>query len=105
MTDEPVVLDEEVVDAEAVDELPVLAEVRPIEVAAPSRLGAVQATAMAATGFVAGAATLAVVQRLASRKLGRLAPAVTRRPHWEYMPVQSTRTYIVDVYTLGKPGE
>ncbi len=50
-------------EEETVDGLPVLAEVRPIEPATRPALPAVQAAAVAATGFVAGAATVALVRR------------------------------------------
>jgi hypothetical protein len=103
MTDEPLDLDA-TSEAEVVDGLPVLAEVRPVEVVQNSSLGAVQAAAAAATGFVAGVATLAVIQHLASRRMGRVPPGAGRRS-WDYLPVTSSRTYIVDVHTLGAPGE
>ncbi|MGH2885865.1 MAG: hypothetical protein ACRDPM_20020, partial [Solirubrobacteraceae bacterium] len=47
-------------EEEVVDGLPVLAEVRTIERFGPASLPAVQAAAAAATGFVAGAATIAL---------------------------------------------
>ncbi|MDQ6732284.1 MAG: hypothetical protein M3022_18820, partial [Actinomycetota bacterium] len=51
------------VDAEeVVDGLPVLAQTRTVERASPA-LPAVQVAAAAATGFVAGAATVALVRR------------------------------------------
>ena len=75
---------------EVVDGLPVLAEVRPIERAAPAALPAVQAAAAAATGFVAGAATLALVRRHSARQLARVTgrrgagglPIVARARSW-----------------------
>ena len=48
-----------------------LAEVRAVERAAPAQLPVIQAAAVAATGFVAGAATLALVKRRSARKLAR----------------------------------
>jgi len=56
---------------ETVEGLPVLAEVRPIEPAPAPALPAVQAAAVAATGFVAGAATMALVRRRSARRLAR----------------------------------
>jgi hypothetical protein len=107
MTDEPIIA--EVVeegDEETVDGLPVLAEVRPVQSALPAQLGVVQTAAAAATGFVAGAAVLAVAHHLASKRLARAQQVVgVRRSQWQYLPVTSTRTYIVDVHTLGHPGE
>jgi hypothetical protein len=106
MSEEPIdaeVLDEE----ETVEGLPVLAEVRPVErarSASPAALPAVQAAAAAATGFVAGAATLAVMQRLVSRRLARVQPTAPRR-QLQWLPVVESRTFIVDVHLIGKPGE
>src|SRR5438105_15223790 len=56
-------------DVEVVDGLPVLAEVRMVEHATAASLPAVQVAAVAATGFVAGAATVALVKRRTARKL------------------------------------
>ncbi|MEO8967828.1 MAG: hypothetical protein ABI355_09505 [Solirubrobacteraceae bacterium] len=89
------------VDAEEViDGLPVLAQVRTIERAAPA-LPAVQAAAVAATGFVAGAATLALVRRHGARKLARVS---ARRPVGG-LPIIGTRSFLVDVHLIAKPGE
>jgi hypothetical protein len=46
---------------ETVEGLPVLAEVRALDRPSPATLPAVQAAAAMATGFVAGAATIALV--------------------------------------------
>ncbi len=53
-------------DGEVVDGLPVVTEPRAVEAARPL-VPARQAAALAATGFVAGAATVAVVHRRRSR--------------------------------------
>jgi len=90
-------------EEETVDALPVLAEVRPIE-RAPASLPAVQAAAAAATGFVAGAATIALVRRHSARKLARAQRALPRRPI-DMLPVVGSRTFLVDVHLLAKPGE
>jgi hypothetical protein len=90
-------------DEETVDAVPVLAEVRPIERASPAALPAVQAAAAAATGFVAGAATVALVRRRSARKLARTRSA-SRRPT-DMLPVIGSRTFLVDVHLLAKPGE
>ena len=93
-------------DEEEVDGLPVLAEVRPIEpavTAAPAPLPAVQAAAVAATGFVAGAATVALVMRRNARRVGRL-PALPR-PNGDDGALPGVRTFLVHVHVLGRPGE
>jgi hypothetical protein len=94
---------EDVVEAESVDGLPILAEVRAIEPAARQVLPAVQAAAAAATGFVAGAATVALVKRHTARKLAR-SRSVSRRP-LELLPIVGSRTFLVDVHMIAKPGE
>jgi hypothetical protein len=104
MSDEARVVPDTVIEAEAeeetVDGLPVLAEVRTIDRVAPVALPAVQAAAAAATGFVAGAATLALVKRRSARKVAR-----TRRRPADLLPIVGTRTFLVDVHLVGKPGE
>ncbi|MGH2869969.1 MAG: hypothetical protein ACRDNK_20675 [Solirubrobacteraceae bacterium] len=86
---------------EVVDGLPVLAEVRAIERVVPAALPAVQAAAAAATGFVAGAATLALVRRHGARKLAR----VTSRRSAGGLPIIGTRSFLVDVHLIAKPGD
>jgi hypothetical protein len=88
-------------DEETVDGLPVLAEVRTIERSSPAALPAVQAAAAAATGFVAGAATLALIKRHTARKLARSQP----RRAVDMLPIVGSRTFLVDVHLVGKPGE
>jgi len=85
---------------ETVEGLPVLAEVRAIEPAIRPALPAVQAAAAAATGFVAGAATVALVRRRSARRLAR-----ARRRPVDMLPVLASRTFLVDVHLIGKPGE
>jgi hypothetical protein len=91
-------------DEEEVEGLPVLVEVRPIERAQSAALPAVQAAAAAATGFVAGAATVALVRRRSARKLARAQRAAPRRPI-DTLPVVGSRTFLVNVHLLAKPGE
>lgn len=92
-------------DEEAVDGLPVLADApRPLGRAAQASLPAVQAAAVAATSFVAGAATVVLVRRRTARKRARLVRAGSRRPA-ELLPVVASRTVLVDVHLLAKPGE
>ena len=98
---------EAIIDAtpeETVDGLPVLAEGRTIERTSQTVLPAVQAAAAAATGFVAGAATLALVRRHSARKLARAQRNVPRRPV-DMLPVVGSRTFLVDVHLIAKPGE
>jgi hypothetical protein len=89
---------------ETVDGLPVLADVRPIERASPAVPPAVQAAAAAATGFVAGAATIALVRRHGARKLARTQRSTPRRAV-DMLPIAGSRTFLVDVHLLAKPGE
>jgi hypothetical protein len=84
---------------ETVDGVPVLADVRPIARVSPAALPAVQAAAAAATGFVAGAATLALVKRRSARRLTR----AQRRPV-DGLPIVASRTFLVDVHVIAKPG-
>ena len=81
-----------------------LADVRAIERASPAALPAVQAAAAAATGFVAGAATVALVRRRSARKLARTNRSVPRRAV-DMLPIVGSRTFLVDVHLLAKPGE
>ncbi len=89
---------------ETVDGVPVLVEARPLPTP-PSlvSLPAVQAAAAAATGFVAGAATLALVKRHSARKQVRARREPRRAV--DLLPIVGSRTFIVDVHLLGKPGE
>lgn len=89
---------------ETVDGLPVLAEVRPLETASYVSLPTVQAAAMAATGFVAGAATFALVRRYSAHRLARSRRLTTRRPI-DMLPIVGSRTFLVDVHLIGKPGD
>jgi hypothetical protein len=92
-------------EVEVVDGLPVLAEVREVTPVTAVRVGAipaVQAAAAAATGFVAGAATMALARRLAVRRVARMA-GFGGRPG--SLPTSGRRTYVVHVRVLGRPGE
>ncbi len=89
-------------DEEVVDGLPVLAEVRTLEPSGPPVLPAVQAAAAAATGFVAGAATLALLRRHSARRLAR--HRLERRIPGG-LPVVASRSFLVDVHLIAKPGE
>ena len=91
-------------EEETVEGLPVLAEVRPVEPVAPAALPAVQTAAAVATGFVAGAATFALVKRHSTRKSARAARSVPRRAV-DMLPIVGSRTFLVDIHLIGKPGE
>jgi hypothetical protein len=90
-------------DEEVVDGLPVLADVRTLEPAPSPALPAVQAAAAAATGFVAGAATIALVRRRSARRLAR-ANANNRRA-LNGLTIAGTRSFLVDVHLIAKPGD
>jgi hypothetical protein len=92
-----------VVDEETVDGFPVLAEVRTLA-GPPASLPAVQAAAAAATGFVAGAATVALVRRRHSRKAAARARSAPRRAV-DLLPIVATRTFLVDVHLIAKPSD
>ena len=89
-------------DVEIVDGFPVLAEVRAVERAAPASLATVQVAAVAATGFVAGAATVALVKRRAARKVVRNGRNSPRRPA-DLLSIAATRSFLVDVHVIAKP--
>ena len=100
------VADEGVLDTVAIEEevvaLPVVAEVRAIE-RTTTPLPAVQAAAVAASGFVAGAATLALVRRRSARRARR---ASLRRPsRGSELPILSTRSFLIDVHLVGRAGD
>jgi hypothetical protein len=88
---------------ETVQGVPVLVQARPVARPTYAALPAVQAVAVAATGFLAGAAALALVRRHAARRLVQ-ARSVPRRPI-DMLPVVGSRTFIVDIHLLAKPGE
>ena len=89
-------------EIEVVDGLPVVAEVRTIERATPGLLPAVQVAAVAATGFVAGAATVALAKRRSARKLGRNGRGGPRRTV-DMLPIAASRSFLVDVHVIAKP--
>jgi len=100
----PLPADAEIVsDEETVDGVPVRAEVRAIEPVTPPALPAVQAAAAAATGFVAGAATLALVRRHSARKVARARNR--QRRGGDGLAIVASRSFLVDVHLIAKPGE
>ena len=85
--------DEEIVLAEEVRALPARPVVPP----------AVQTAAVAVTGFVAGAATLALVHRRGTRRPAPSRAPVRARPGGTGLPpIVSTRRFLVDVHLLGR---
>ena len=88
---------------EEVDGLPVLVEARPIEPLPPAPTPAVQTAAAAATGFVAGAATVALMMRRQAKKIGRLQAAAAA--NGDGGPLPGVRTFLVHVHVLGRPGD
>jgi hypothetical protein len=107
MSNEPIESVDELIleDEQTVDGLPVLADVRVIEQPQSSALPAVQAAAVAATGFVAGAATLAVMRRHRTRKLARQQQRGFPRRAVDMLPIVGSRTFLVDVHLIAKPEE
>ena len=97
-------------DAARDDLLPVLAEVRPIEreeqragLDRPASSPAVQAAAVAATGFVAGAATVALARRHAARKANPLKRRRRRKRGSDVVgDVLATRSFLVDIHLLNR---
>ncbi len=91
-------------DEEVVDGLPVIAEVRTIDTPSHASLPAVQAAAAAATGFVAGAATIALIKRRSARKMARNGKGGARRAI-DLLPITASRSFLVDVHVIGKQGD
>jgi len=79
---------------EVIDGLPVVAEVRVLAAARPPGAVLAQAAAVAATGFVAGIATAAMLGRRRQRQLAR--PPLGAGP----LRAVSRRTYLVEVHLL-----
>jgi hypothetical protein len=88
-------------EVEVVEGFPVLAEVRTVERVSPASLPAVQAAAAAATGFVAGAATVALVKRRAARKRAARNGRGRGRAA-DLLPIAATRSFLVDVHVIAK---
>jgi hypothetical protein len=79
-------------EGEVVDGLPVVAQPRSIEVSRPL-VPARQAAALAATGFVAGAATVAVVHRRRTR-------VSRRRRKSTFGDIVASNSFLIDVHLL-----
>ncbi|HEX5617867.1 MAG TPA: hypothetical protein VFX51_05580 [Solirubrobacteraceae bacterium] len=82
-------------EVEIVDGLPVVAEPQVVEPAARPLVPARQAAALAATGFVAGAATVAVVHRRRARVSRR-----RRRKVAGLGEIVASNSFLVDVHLL-----
>jgi hypothetical protein len=89
-------------DVEVVDGLPVLTEVRALEPLPAAAVPAVQTAAAAATGFIAGAATLALVRLIGGRRSARAR--VSRHRGVDGLPIIGTRSFLIDIHMLSKPG-
>jgi hypothetical protein len=97
----------EVVDALPVPEGPPAPGEVPAPASAPSRGSlvvagpvAVQAAAVAMTGFAAGAATVAVVRRHRAKKARR---GVTRRKDGKALAdIRASRSFLVDIHLLNR---
>ncbi len=88
---------------ETVDGVPVLAaEVRALERVERRQLPAVQAAAVAATGFVAGAATVVAISRHVARRSPRTPRRRKRAAGPETLSVLGTRSFLLDVHLLGR---
>jgi hypothetical protein len=81
---------------EVVDGLPVVADGRgAVDVSRPATVPARQAAALAATGFVAGAATVAVVHRRRAR-----LPRRRRKARAGFGEIVASNSFLVDVHLL-----
>ena len=86
-------------DEEVVSGAVVIAEARVVESVREGPPQFVQVAAVAATGFVAGAATAAVLSRRFARTAARRELPPLRRDSPE---IVSTRRYVVDVHTIAQ---
>jgi len=83
-------------EGEVVDGLPVPAAPTPVpEPLRPAQVPAVQAAALAATGFVAGAATVAVVARRRGRPSRR-----RRKKKGAFGEIVGSNSFLVDVHLV-----
>jgi hypothetical protein len=83
---------------------PTIAELRVIDGPGTPAVPARQAAALAATGFLAGAAAAALVRRRSTRRPRRSGRLGARRSS-EGLPVISTHTYLLRVQVLGHPSD
>jgi hypothetical protein len=85
---------EELQNGEVVDGLPVITESGVVEERAAISVPAVQVAALAATGFVAGAATVAVVSRHRTKR------AAKKRKSSPFGEIMSSSSFLIDVHLL-----
>jgi hypothetical protein len=95
VSQEHIDIEPESAEGEVVDGLPVVAETRVLEQIQPGMVPARQAAALAATGFVAGAATVAVVQRRRAR-----SPRRRRKRKGALGEIVTSNSFLVDVHLL-----
>jgi hypothetical protein len=98
MRDHDAGLEGEIVDGEPVEALPALAEVTAVERRRPAPIPAIQTAAAAATGFVAGAATVALLRRHGIRRLARESSELGR-----LRDGAPARTYLIRVRLISRP--
>jgi hypothetical protein len=92
------VIDEDAPEVEVVDGLPVVAEEATVAERPPGLVPARQAAALAATGFVAGAATAAVVRGARSRRASRKSKK--RKQLAGIGEIVSSNSFLIDVHLL-----
>lgn len=100
-------IEEELAEVEVVEVLPVASGPRAV-VSSPTLLPAVQTAAAAATGFLVGAAALALLQRRESRRLAREVRSLRDRSDRLARPVERAAaepgvSYLVHVRVLSRP--
>jgi hypothetical protein len=96
--------EDELVEGELVvpeDDLPVLLEARVVERPRRSSVPVVQTAVAAATGFIAGAATLALLRRYGGR-MAREAEALGESLDQAGHPPRQTTTYLVQVRAVAR---
>jgi hypothetical protein len=88
--------DTDVQDAEVVDGFPVVTEAGVLDERPAAAVPAVQAAALAATGFVAGAATVAVVSRHRTKKAARKR----KKGITPFGEIVASNSFLIDVHLL-----
>jgi hypothetical protein len=106
--DADAIIEGEILEVEEVDALPVPSDAR--RELAPRVSAPVQAAAVAATSFLAGAATLALLHRRDTRRMAEELAELRHRYDTARRPaqpfgLQPGRTYLLHIRVLGRPGE
>lgn len=97
------------IEAELVELTPVTGELTVTTRAVPGALPSLRTAAVAASGFIAGAATVALLRRVgAGRRAVELAERDARArvhpvPGFGPVPAGSSRTYLVTVRAISRP--